>query len=565
MSDKPGRESGGNELPGCATEFIRQVVRKMRYGRKAAEDVRAELTAHFEDELHGCASDPEREQKAQRLIADFGDIKLLAVLCRRAKKRCRPWWATAMVRTVQGAGVLLVLFVVYTIWFVSGKPAPRVDYVAVLNRMSRPEIAEADNAWPHYEKAFAALVEPSDELKVLSDFPGSDRLGYRSFAGLPADTRTAILQWVQANERAFQEFATAAAMPYAQRVYVVGSNAREGWVMGVLLPDLPSLRNLARVAICRSRIEVERGDLRQAIDDCLTVAKAGRHQQPGEILVEQLVGMAMSQLTRLEILGILYTQDLPADELSRLQQELTRLYPGGFPLIDVEGERLGMLDTIQRVFTDGGPGGGHMTLWGATELFTNFGDLWAETEHDPGIVKVPVWTAMGMVHAGRDDTLAKANWLYDKQAESVKLSPCERRLAKTPGTDTLLKTLPKYRYSLIHILVPAIDRAADLAFRGRALHEGTIVVVALRRHRLEKGGYPASLEELKRAGYIDAVPADPYSDGPLVYRVTGDRFTLYSVGPDFDDDGGTPGKNRKGQPCLWNIDDGDSVFWPVTP
>ena len=50
---------------------------------------------------------------------------------------------------------------------------------------------------------------------------------------------------------------------------------------------------------------------------------------------------------------------------------------------------------------------------------------------------------------------------------------------------------------------------------------------------------------------------DPYSDEPLVYRVEGESFILYSVGEDFFDDGGidvTWDQSQSG---------GDRVFWPV--
>ena len=82
-------------LPVAASDFINSVIKKMRYRKKVRLDVRAELTAHFEDQLRDCATDRDREQKAQQLIADFGDPKLLAVLLRRAKKRCRPLWRKA--------------------------------------------------------------------------------------------------------------------------------------------------------------------------------------------------------------------------------------------------------------------------------------------------------------------------------------------------------------------------------------------------------------------------------------------------------------------------------------
>ncbi|GAI50387.1 unnamed protein product, partial [marine sediment metagenome] len=126
-----------DNLPACAVEFIKLVIRKMRYRKKVRQDVQAELSAHFEDELKDCATDEEKAQKAQQLIAGFGDVKLLAVLLRRAKKRCRPLWRTVVARTFQTVGVLIVCFVIYVVWFLTGKPVITTDYVAELNRIVR--------------------------------------------------------------------------------------------------------------------------------------------------------------------------------------------------------------------------------------------------------------------------------------------------------------------------------------------------------------------------------------------------------------------------------------------
>jgi len=61
---------------------------------------------------------------------------------------------------------------------------------------------------------------------------------------------------------------------------------------------------------------------------------------------------------------------------------------------------------------------------------------------------------------------------------------------------------------------------------------------------------------------LKALPIDPFSDKPLVYRRTEDGFILYSVGPNFEDDGGVVGKDEKGRVKMW-ADEGDAVFWPV--
>jgi hypothetical protein len=75
-----------------------------------------------------------------------------------------------------------------------------------------------------------------------------------------------------------------------------------------------------------------------------------------------------------------------------------------------------------------------------------------------------------------------------------------------------------------------------------------IVELAVRLHQKQHGKLPATLDELVPA-LLPAVPLDPYTGRPLVYRVTTNSFLLYSIGPDGQDDGGTPmarGKLGKG-------------------
>jgi len=88
-----------------------------------------------------------------------------------------------------------------------------------------------------------------------------------------------------------------------------------------------------------------------------------------------------------------------------------------------------------------------------------------------------------------------------------------------------------------------------------AKRDALLVTLALLCYRCDKGHLPKDLHELLSTGHLSELPMDPYSDGPLVYRQTEDDFLLYSLGEDFDDDGGTHGKRD------WEED--DYVFWPV--
>ncbi len=90
-------------------------------------------------------------------------------------------------------------------------------------------------------------------------------------------------------------------------------------------------------------------------------------------------------------------------------------------------------------------------------------------------------------------------------------------------------------------------RAAESHMAARLL----AVRFALRAYQLEKNDYPATLADLVRAGYLQAVPGDPFAVPgpkgalpPLGYRrINARKFVLYSVGPDSRDDGGRPINN----------------------
>jgi len=56
-------------------------------------------------------------------------------------------------------------------------------------------------------------------------------------------------------------------------------------------------------------------------------------------------------------------------------------------------------------------------------------------------------------------------------------------------------------------------------------------------YRKLNGKYPEQLGDLSPE-LLQTLPQDPYSDGILVYRTSGEGYELYSVGRDKVDDGG---------------------------
>jgi hypothetical protein len=724
-----GKDFGLERLPLTTAELIRQVIKKMRYRKEVRSEVMAELVAHFEDRLQDCKTNDEKQQRARQLIDDFGDATLLAVLLRRAKKRCRPLWRTVIARTFQAVGALILCFIVYAVWFSTGKPTISVDYLALLNQMNQPEVRNEDNAWPHYEKAIELYVEPDQKIRELTErqrkdfekklsfgdldkdkqdmirkwlkenesnwdnlelsqkqlfekcfneglvpyvypvysskysfkryrifdkavedimdkiesyqgsgrpdrfskdyeygtmmemeimssyghYPGNQRdieldpdialdSGVISLFGefsqeefskvkigieagvikkwidspsmvekslfgylLPFEKKL-IVKWIEDNEPAWREFVTGSSKSYCYREYQYRGEEQERFLWYVGSSHFNSIKQLTRVGIWRTRIAAENGQIKQSIDDSLAISRAGRHWQGKGIIVEQLVGLAIGRIVYDEILHILAVQRCSVDQLKLLQNQLSQLYPQGYPLINMEGERVAFMDAIQSLFTKGGPGGGHL-IPDKTEMFGNIYHNIVEIADDiplgKKIFENAALTSMCLLHARRDATVAAGKQIYELAEMIAKMSPAERRERDVGSTDDFISSMPRYRYTLLEYLIPASERISELLYQSKALHQATITILAIQRWNLDKGEYPATLDELIKAGYLKELPVDPYSDKSLIYKKTENNFVLYSLGRNFKDDGGKV-IQTDGNPLEWgSYEHGDAVFWPV--
>jgi hypothetical protein len=91
---------------------------------------------------------------------------------------------------------------------------------------------------------------------------------------------------------------------------------------------------------------------------------------------------------------------------------------------------------------------------------------------------------------------------------------------------------------LVDLLMPAFEKVATADTRTRALIGTTITALACERCRKKFGSWPHSLEAIPK-GILPTIPSDPYTDGPLLYRLTDEGAVVYAAGPDRIDDGGT--------------------------
>ncbi len=91
-------------------------------------------------------------------------------------------------------------------------------------------------------------------------------------------------------------------------------------------------------------------------------------------------------------------------------------------------------------------------------------------------------------------------------------------------------------------------RSRECVIARRGLLQAAL---ALHEYKAQHGALPRSLAEVDIEGF--PIPDDVFSGKPLVYRRHGSRYTLHSIGPDGEDDGGTLG-SRSGD-----------IVWPSPP
>jgi hypothetical protein len=561
-SDVMGEQDNHNTpppLPPCATEYIALVVRKVRYRKKVRRDIAAELTAHFEDELQSCMTAEERETKARQVIEGFGDPQLLAVLCRRAKKRCRPLWRKALSRSVQLCGAYLLYLMLCTLLLFSGRPTIRRDYVQSFNETVAAGRLESDNAWPCFDKA----------AKLQVAMPGW--LVSKGIAWPPDLTEEQwkeLSRWLDQNAPVLDALREGVERKCYWREYLVDMRKTRpdpnGWwwddTQGLLLEETNRIHESRRQLFFTMRwqicYEAHQGRVDAAMDECLVMARFGDRLVGVGSSSEQSMGMFTTMMANDLALRVLDRADGRAVSLARIQQEWGQWLDRNIPAVSFDWEKALGRDTIQHIFTDNGRGNGHLLLrqWpGWLDLPENLHDFLKE-----GNDKV-FWAMAAFRPPSRRRVVSEMDRYYSQAERLYTSTPWELYSAglnrdnwiESPWVETLLSTDRSLGWG---------TAISDWGQRTYRVAVGT--VLSVQRHQMERGRYPDDLQQLVDAGYLREIPRDPFAPGPLTYKRVEDSFVLYSWGENCRDDGGQRIADSHGRDLVLS-NNGDWVFWPI--
>lgn len=403
----------------------------------------------------------------------------------------------------------------------------KVDYVAVLNKLSKQGRDESLNTAPFYKKAAELYVELPEEIdyQELLQWPTE----------LPNSHLTLVRQWIQSNSDAMDQLRLGTQKPYYWNKF----QGKSVWEADEDL-GLRQLRFLSYVILLHGKLNViEKGISKEASENILVCIRFGLHLNQAHTLLKQLLGGGIVDNAVQTVFLYLAKTDPDRTAINLLQssihEELSRIQQQTFSL---EAEKLHHLEVVQMLF-QGTKDDSKLKVDEAIGLASRMSDLTYED--------------LEAVRRGRTVRDIEAAFAHCKefftitpwQAKERGLNFWEDLRKKTGGN-------PLVRFCMFD--VPWFSRARA---RYGANRDALLTTLVLLQYRQDKGKFPKDLQELLATDYLSQLPMDPYSDGPLVYKQTGDDFLLYSLGEDFDDDGGKHSN--------WGQDEhgGDYVFWPV--
>lgn len=534
-------------LPEPVAALVHQVVKHTRLWRLEKADVAAELIAHFRDGL-----DSGRE--AKDLIATFGEPRKTARLIRRAKKRNRPliWQSTRCF-----AWAILILLCVYAaawVWLITGKPNPSVDYLARMNAAAQA-VSEDDRAWTIYREAFLrhdfrnldhhalhvwrepgkrGLVRPNDEtwpeavalLEARRDLLDAFRRGGAKLGlGFPVgfdwnfqgDDRLALF----GPDR--QEVEPPG--PRKNRAMALGDES----LIGILLPNLGFMRWMTDYLAVDLHYAAEQGDTDRAMRDIQALLGMSRQSRENPTLINDLVAHSILKKTLEETAYALERHAGLFSDAQWTDLAHTLASFGDYAKPNLEGERMFMLDTFQRIYSDRG----QVTYDGLRFIgaLTNVMNDWGHAFQGPAedaILSVGL-PAAAVLMADRDEMQAEYERMWGMLVEDCH-HPLWKQIRMPLRTDEQIEAWrdswhDQVRYWPIVALMPALGRASRLTQSTLALRDAVQVAIALELYHRHHGGYPDTLDALVPR-YLPGQPIDHSTGQPLLYRIVNDTPTV---------------------------------------
>ena len=334
----------------------------------------------------------------------------------------------------------------------------------------------------------------------------SDKEQGRNNQNLPVDPTPAEMQaLVRANAPGFATLRRA--FQYEYREPPIRS-------FGQLMPHFAHLREVARHLHTAGWVHCTEGDWNGAMDDELDAIQMGEMVPRGGGILNMLVGVALQSIGRTDVWST--APHLNAAQACAAAHRLETVTQAHVPFADtLQEDKWSSEASLLELF--------RKPDW-RNELKTFFGNGNSATPPAVQMLRIVLINKREVLinHAAYlDASIANAKLPY----AAPKTLPA---IPNDPINQNMLQDFSKVR------LKETISEAQNTLLE---------VTLALRAYQLDHGQYPAQLSALV-PGYLHAIPNDPFAlTGPLRYKLQGQQYVLYSVGPDGKDDGGVPSRD----------------------
>jgi hypothetical protein len=413
---------------------------------------------------------------------------------------------------------------------------------------SRPEIKDAENAsaqmakakqarparwliWyqpPNSAGANVVLADPEGFSRSLDERPPPQRLS--------AEQERVVRSEMERGAVTIAEMRRLIDFPHGRHPIVWKPD-----YVSSLLPWAQESRDVGNTLRYDVMLRCQDGDLEGAVRTARASFNASCAMRDEPFAVSQLIRSAARAITLRDLERILAQGEPPTEALAEFQRILEEDEKENLFLAAARGER-GMIDGFLELVQRGDVTHAQLRqALGAMSLYSA-GSSWVGTD-------VELFALRGTVRAERGEMLRRMNRLV----EIAHLPPEER------GREMdLWHGGVKEGSTLVRRVLPALVKVEDSTRRSHAEMRCMIALLALERYRRVNHRWPAQLEDLTPL-YLERVPLDPLDGRSIKYARREDGVTVYSVGPDGEDDGGKVGEKwlKKGSDWgfrLWDVE-----------
>lgn len=541
-------------LPAALGERVLAVTGKCRLWPSERRDVARELCGHFLDGL-------DAGESVDVLRDRFGDPARAASLITSARKRLRPRWWRASRLMLRGIGATFAAAVVGYLVLLARfyVPSPNIsrNMLKELNATTET-IPERERAWPLYVRARVEFgVLPSFMLEPdYSEPPRSPSDPYWS----------RMSAWLSEHQAALATVREAAAKPVVGLLYrstmdpelgrameltnpgfryeqAMERDVENPMVVGILLPHLAEMRRNARWLAVDARMAAARSDGATYLKDLEAMLQMASQTQREDLLISKMVGVAIAALAVSTIGDTVTDAGLLHDEQLRALAHRVAGFADGRIRANPADEVCMIDDFLQRYYSDDGHGSGHYI--GSPE-FDRLYDDWGMPKPKGMFLLRAVQPVISMTLPSRKEVRRRADLFVAAARADDGMPSWQHHLRTSDAMFSRLMEVTVYRVLPLLRSFGSTDRSGAIgcALMGRdqleAARSATLVVIAMEAYRRAHGAWPERLDELVPA-YLPAIPADPCTGEPLRFIPARDGRppTLYSVGVDGVDDGGT--------------------------